>query len=132
MSVTKFGLAVNRRRKQDGQPDVDFFNITAFGKLGENAAQYLRKGRKACVVGPCQGESFMGKDGTPKFSMNVVAEDIEFLPSAPRDGEGGAQGGGGYYGAQAQQSAPQGKTYQGGGDGKFSAFDESDEDELPF
>ena len=36
-SVCSFGLAVNRRRKVEGQPDVDFFNVTAWRQLGKTA-----------------------------------------------------------------------------------------------
>ena len=134
-SMCRFGLAVNRRRKVDGQPDVDFFNITCFGKLGEIAAQYLRKGRKACVIGVLQLNTFIGQDGQKRPSLDVVADDVEFLPNAPRDGGDGSMGAsggsGGYYGSSAADRPSQGKTY---GDAKpaFSGFDEADEDELPF
>jgi len=126
--MCRFGLAVNRRRKVEGQPDVDFFNVTCFGKLGEIAAQYLRKGRKACVVGVLQLNTFTGQDGQKRPSLDVVADDVEFMPNAQRDGDGST---GGYYGSTASERPSQGKTY---GDSKpsYPAFDEADEDELPF
>lgn len=82
LAVCSFGLAVNRRRKQEGQPDVDFFNVTAWRQLGENCAAYLDKGRKVCVVGQIQIRQYDGKDGTKKTAVDIIAEDVEFLSSA--------------------------------------------------
>ena len=50
-SVCNFTVAVNRRNKIEGQPDADFFRVSAWNQLGENCAKYLAKGRKVCVVG---------------------------------------------------------------------------------
>lgn len=83
LAVCSFGLAVNRRRKQqDGQPDVDFFNVTAWRQLGENCAAYLDKGRKVCVVGQIQIRQYDGKDGTKKTAVDIIADEVEFLPNA--------------------------------------------------
>lgn len=85
LAVCSFGLAVNRRRKQEGQPDVDFFNVTAWRQLGETCAAYLDKGRKVCVVGQIQIRQYDGKDGAKKTAVDIIADDVEFLPNA-RDG----------------------------------------------
>lgn len=82
VSVCSFGLAVNRRRKVEGQPDADFFNVTAWRQLGENCARYLQKGRKVCVVGSVQLRTYDARDGGKRTAVDVLAEDVEFLPSA--------------------------------------------------
>ena len=127
-NMARFGLAVNRRRKQEGQPDADFFNITCMGRTGELAMQYLKKGRKVCIVGSLQCNQYTGQDGSKRYSLDVFADDVEFLPSAPRDGQD-TESGGGYYGQQPSAPAPKpplpSQQYGGG-------FAEMDEDDLPF
>lgn len=81
-SVCSFGLAVNRRRKVEGQPDVDFFNVTAWQALGENCCKYLSKGRKAAVSGQLQIRTYDAQDGTKRTAVDVIADEVEFLPSA--------------------------------------------------
>lgn len=81
-SVCNFTVAVNRRKKIEGQPEADFFRIAAWGKLGENCQKYLSKGRKVAVVGQVSCRAFTDKEGNARASLEVFAEDIEFLSSA--------------------------------------------------
>ena len=78
-TVCSFTLAVNRRSKRDGQPEADFFRVSAWNKLGDVCQRYLAKGRKVCVVGSVSVSSYEAKDGTTRFSLDVFAEDVEFL-----------------------------------------------------
>lgn len=122
--VCSFGLAVNRRRKVEGQPDVDFFNVTAWRGLGENVAKYMTKGRKVCVVGAIQIRTYDASDGTKKTIVEIEADDVEFMPSTGQAGEGG--GGGQYTPHPGMPAAPSGGMVMGTG------FAQVDEDELPF
>ena len=79
VNLTSFTVAVNRRRTQEGQPDADFFRVTAWRQLGENCAKYLAKGRKVCVVGPVSINVYTGNDGNQRAQMEVTADDVEFL-----------------------------------------------------
>lgn len=91
VSVCKFGIAVNRTfTNANGEREVDFFNITAWRGLGENCAKYLSKGRKVGVVGSVQIRNYEDKDGNKRTSVDVIAEDIEFLSSRNEDGESGS------------------------------------------
>ena len=83
ISVTTFSVACNRKHRQEGQPEADFFRVTAWRQLGENCAKYLAKGRKVCVVGPVSVSTYTGQDGKTRASMEVTAEDVEFL--SPKD-----------------------------------------------
>lgn len=88
-SVCSFSLAVNRSwQGQDGQAQeaVDYFDVTAWGKLGELVNQYLSKGRKCLVQGRLSQRSWE-KDGQKHSKVEVVASDVTFL-------DGGGQGGG--------------------------------------
>lgn len=73
---------MNRKKKFDGQPDADFFRVSAWGKLGEICAKYLTKSRKVCVVGPVSVDTYTAQDGTTRANLEVYAEDVEFLSSA--------------------------------------------------
>ena len=63
--VASFGLAVNRRYQQNGewQEQVSFFNVVAWGDLGENAAASLNKGNRVIVTGRLEQRSYDSKEG---------------------------------------------------------------------
>ena len=80
VNLTTFTVAVNRRKaQQDGQPEADFFRVTAWRQLGENCAKYLSKGRKVCVIGPVSVSTYKAQDGSTRASLEVTADDVEFL-----------------------------------------------------
>lgn len=85
-TVCSFTVAVNRRKKVDGQPEADFFRVSAWGKLGENCHKYLAKGRKVCAVGTVSVHAYTSQDGTAMASLEVFANDVEFL--SPKDPAG--------------------------------------------
>ena len=83
ISVCSFTVAVNRRNTREGQPDADFFRVTAWRQMGENCGKYLAKGRKVCVVGSVSVSTYTGNDGSTKANLEVTADDVEFL--SPKD-----------------------------------------------
>ena len=62
MAVSRYSLAVDRKYKKEGEPTADFINCVAFGKSGEFAEKYLRKGMKIAVTGRIQTGSYTDKD----------------------------------------------------------------------
>ena len=84
IQVCSFGLAVNRSRKVEGQPDVDFFNVTVWRQMAENCAKYLSKGRKVGVVGSLRIRTYDAQDGTKRTAVEIDATDVEFLPSGEK------------------------------------------------
>lgn len=90
-NVCSFRVAVNRRKKIEGQPEADFFRVSAWDALGENCAKYLEKGRKVCVVGPVSVHVFENNNGKAGASMEVIALEAEFL--SPRQDNVDAQSG---------------------------------------
>ena len=79
--IARYTLAVDRKFKQEGQPNADFINCIAFGKLGEFAEKYLHKGVKIAVTGRIQTGSYKNKDGNTVYTTDVVVEEQEFCES---------------------------------------------------
>ena len=90
-AACKFGLAINKDLSKDkkaemeskGQPTADFINIQVWGKMAENCANYLAKGRLVGVQGRLQSGSY-DKDGTRVYTTDVVANHVEFLEKADK------------------------------------------------
>ena len=81
MAVSRYSLAVDRRFKREGEPDADFINCVAFGKAGEFAEKYFRKGMKVAVAGRIQTGSYTNKDGVKVYTTDIVIEVQEFCES---------------------------------------------------
>ena len=80
-AIARYTLAVDRRFKRDGDQTADFIGCVAFGKLGEFAEKYLRKGTKVVVTGRIQTGSYTNKDGQKVYTTDVVVESCEFVES---------------------------------------------------
>jgi single-strand DNA-binding protein len=86
-TVVSFSIAVDRGGDNDA---TDFFDITAWEKLGELVAQYLSKGRRTLVQGRLQQSSWDDKDtGKKRSKVEVVATDVTFLDGPNGDNAGG-------------------------------------------
>ena len=84
MAIARYTLAVDRRFGKRDNPDAqtaDFISCVAFGKAGEFAERYLKKGTKMCVSGRIQTGSYQDKDGKTVYTTDVVAEEQEFAES---------------------------------------------------
>ena len=80
-AVCSFSLAVNRRFKQEGQPDADFINIVAWAKTAEFVSKYFAKGQQVAVSGHLQTRNYDDKEGKKIFVTEVVAEEVYFADS---------------------------------------------------
>ncbi|MBQ7307131.1 MAG: single-stranded DNA-binding protein [Clostridia bacterium] len=82
ISVSKFTLAVNRRyTNEDGEREADFINIVAWRTNADICHKYLKKGSQVCIVGAIQTRSYEAQDGTKRFVVEVIAEEVEFVGS---------------------------------------------------
>ena len=86
-AVCRFSVAVNRRRTGDGEQQTDFFNVTAWRGLAESVARYCKKGNKVAVSGAIQIRQYEDRDGQKQTSVDVIADEVEFL--TPKSGDGG-------------------------------------------
>ena len=85
--VASFSLAVNRRFKQEGQPEADFINIVAWNKVAEFASKYFGKGQQVAVVGRLQTRNYDDKDGKKVYVTEVIAEETYFADSKKNGNE---------------------------------------------
>lgn len=86
--IVSFSIAVDRQSQDDS---ADFFNVTAWEKLGELVMQYLGKGRRVLVQGRLRQDSWDDKEtGKKRSSVEVTATDVTFL-DGPNDSAGPKQ-----------------------------------------
>ncbi len=86
VTVCTFTVAVNRRfANADGDRITDFFRVNAWRQLGDTCGKYLAKGRKVAVVGELQARTYQAKDGTTRMSLDVAADEVEFLSPKESD-----------------------------------------------
>ena len=81
-SVANFSIAVNRTYKgNDGdfKKETSYFNIIVWGRIGENCAKYLSKGRPVLVEGRLQNRSYETQDGQKRTVTEIVADNVQFL-----------------------------------------------------
>ncbi|QYW06366.1 ssDNA binding protein [Xanthomonas phage HXX_Dennis] len=142
MCITRISLATTSVRKaRDGemQERTEWHRVVFFGKLGEIAGEYLRKGSSVYVEGALRYDKYTGQDGVEKYTTDIVADEMQMLggrvsgegsqdrpqrqrqpAQAPRQ-EYGQGGGGGYS--------------QAAGTGSYSApppMDDFADDDIPF
>ena len=134
MAIARYTLAVDRRRTRSNDPNeqsADFISIVAFGKAGEFAEKYLKKGTKMLITGRIQTGSYTNKDGVKVYTTEVVVEDQEFAESKNSSSNGGnydnyANSAPAPASAQANDPTP-----AAAGDG-FMNIPDGIEEELPF
>lgn len=81
LAIAKSSIAINRKFKRDGEPDADFINFVAFGKVAELIEKYTSKGSKVGIVGRIQTGNYTNKDGVKVYTTDIVVEEIDFLDS---------------------------------------------------
>ena len=81
LAIARYTLAVNRRFKRQGDPDADFIPCVAFGKAGEFAEKYFKKGQMVSVVGRLQVRSWEDNEGKKRWSTDVIVEEQYFAES---------------------------------------------------
>ncbi|WP_040397613.1 single-stranded DNA-binding protein [Anaerococcus senegalensis] len=94
MAVCQFTLAVNKNLSKDkkeeleaqNKPTADFPRIIVWGKMGENASRYLKKGSQCAIDGSIQTGSYEDNNGNRVFTTDIVAQHVEFLTRTMQDG----------------------------------------------
>ena len=148
MAVTTIRLAttsVRKDREGNQQERTEWHRVKFFGKLGEIAGEYLRKGSQVYVEGSIRYDKYTGQDGVERYFTDIVVDEMQMLggrgeggggdrPQRAQRSEGGgggygggggqrgSGGGGGGYGGQRSQSAPSSPP----------PMDDFSDDDIPF
>ena len=77
-SVCELSIAVNRRQKDE----VDFVDVTLWGKTAETAAEHLTKGRFITVTGRLKLERWETDEGQKRSKLSVVGDTFNFGPDS--------------------------------------------------
>ena len=109
-AVTDISLAVNERVKKNDQwvDDVNFFDVTLWGRTAEVAGMYLSKGSSVLIEGRLKQDKWEQEDGQKRSKIKIIGERMQML---------GAKGGGGTHHNEAAQAIAQAGPH---------------EDEVPF
>lgn len=137
MAICNIRLATTESRtdKQSGEKTehTEWHRVVLFGKLGEIANEYLKKGRQVYIEGSIRTSKYTGKDGVEKFSTEIIANDMQML-----GGGGGGEGGGGYQSrgqGGGQRQGSYGDSPRGGDNRPAPAAPADNgftDDEIPF
>ncbi len=119
MAITRISLATTSVRKdKDGnqQERTEWHRVVFFGKLGEIAGEYLRKGSSVYVEGSLRYDKYTGQDGVEKYTTDIVADEMQMLGGKPSE-QGQRQSAPQRRQAPAQQPTP---------------MDDFPDDDIPF
>jgi|SRR5690606_6574237 single stranded DNA-binding protein (ssb) len=131
LAVCSLRLATSSSRKdRDGnvQERTEWHRVKLFGKLGEIAGEYIRKGSQVYIEGSIRYEKVTGQDGQERYYTDIVAQEMQLLGGR---GEGQRSDGGQQRGASrspAAQRPPQNRQDQPSAFEPAEAFDE----DIPF
>ncbi|ORF28236.1 single-stranded DNA-binding protein [Snodgrassella alvi] len=81
-AITNFSLATDeqwRDRNGERQTRTEWHNVSLYGKLGEIANQYLRKGSQVFVEGKIQSRKYTDKDGIERMAYNIIGNEMKML-----------------------------------------------------
>ena len=114
-TVANFRFAApNKRKEKDGKYGTNFYNVSAWGPIGETAAKYLKKGHRATVAGQLVVRTYVGNDNVTHTVVEIDADTLDLVETKAE--------------AEAKASSPQ--------EAKASApaqqFVNVETDELPF
>ena len=119
-SVTNFNVASSRRyttAEGERREETEWFRVSAFGRLADTCNQYLAKGRQVYVEGRLRSRAYTDREGQPRASIEITANEVQFL---------GGRGEGGDYAGSGQA---RGDYNDGGYDG---GPNRDEVDDLPF
>jgi len=115
-TVATFRFAAgNKRKQQDGSYGTNFYNVSAWGSIGETAAKFLKKGHRASLSGELVIRNYVGNDQQTHYAIEIDANTIDLVETK---GEAEAKAG------NTQATAPAAPAPQ--------AFTPVETDELPF
>ena len=108
-AVTNFSIATDeqwRDRNGERQTRTEWHNVTLYGKLGEIANQYLRKGSQVFIEGRIQSRKYNGKDGIERIAYDIIGSEMKMLGSRNETAAMGNNGNSAPVATNSPSSAP--------------------------
>lgn len=133
MAVTRISLATTSVRKdKDGnqQERTEWHRVVFFGKLGEIAGEYLRKGSQVYVEGSLRYDKYTGQDGVEKYSTDIIADEMQMLGGRSEAGAGGERPQ--RAAAPRQEYAPRRQAPAASPQSQSAPMDDFADDDIPF
>ena len=121
-AVATFTLAVDRPFSKANE--ADFIRIVVYGRPAENCGTYLAKGSLVGVQGRIQTGSYETKTGERRYTTDVIADRVEFLQRAP--------GAASSYEGRSKNNIQDNSGFDSGIPDGFQAFDDDDDENIPF
>ncbi len=143
MTVANLRIATSEswRDKQSGeqQERTEWHRVALFGRLGEIAAEYLKKGSQVYIEGSLRTRKWQDKQGNERYSTEIVANDMQMLGGRGAGmggpgggGGGGAAAGGGSGGSRGGEPFPEYSHPEGPASGGSGGGRDDFDDDIPF
>jgi single-strand DNA-binding protein len=134
MTVANIRIATSEswKDKQSGEQKerTEWHNVAMFGRLGEIAGEYLRKGSQVYIEGSLRTRKWQDKEGRDRYTTEVIADEMQMLGGRAGGGGGGGSGGGGGGNYESRERAPAGEPAAAAAGAGASA--EEFDDDIPF
>ena len=135
-AVTNIRIATSDSWKDkttgDQQERTEWHGIVLFDKLGEIAAEYLRKGSQVYIEGSLRTRKWQDKEGKDRYSTEIVARDMQMLGGRGGAGGGGGGGTGGGERSGGESRAPRSAPAEDRGSAAPVADEGDFDDDIPF
>ena len=116
-SMTRFRISVKKRGKiREGEMKYNYFNCVAFKHTADYIYKYANSQSRIAVCGSLDNQAYSGKDGSKRYSTQVLVDEAEIVSSTVNQGD-------------FQEQGDPLEQYQGQDGGGFMEVDEPD---LPF
>lgn len=121
VAVTTFTVAVDRSFVRQGEErKADFISVVAWRQTAEFVSKYFSKGSMIAVQGSIQTRTYDDKNGSKRYVVEIVADNVSFCGSKSESGTNGAP----------RAAAPAAPSFSNGSADDFAAM--ADDDDLPF
>jgi single-strand DNA-binding protein len=131
-AIANINVATNEvwRDKQSGdqQERTEWHRVVLFGRLGEVAGEFLKKGSQVYIEGRLQTRKWQDREGQDRYTTEIVANEMFMLDSR---GPSASQGEAGDDFDQRPRGGQQSSGAAAGGGKSGGAFDDFDDD-IPF
>jgi len=95
LTTIKVATSESWKDKQTGenQERTEWHRVKLFGRLGEIAAEYLRKGKQVYIEGSIRTDKYTDKEGVERYTTDIIASEMQMLGGAGGEGGGASRGG---------------------------------------